>query len=76
MNLDYLVHLRDKIITPLVKDGTNGVEESVSVMNSYNLLREDLDGLLELSQWPGRKVTMAQVDSKVNILIYKISFIS
>merc|ERR1711874_479705 len=34
-------------------------------MSNYHLLREDLDGLLEVSQWPGKPDPMAKVDSKV-----------
>lgn len=34
-------------------------------MKQYSLLREDLDNLLEVSQWPDRENPMKDVDSKV-----------
>lgn len=64
LNLDYGQRLRDHIVGPLVKEGAEGVEEAVHRMNGYNLLREDLDGLLEVTQWEGRKDVMQGVDSK------------
>jgi replication factor C subunit 1 len=34
-------------------------------MSDYALLREDLDNLLEMSQWPDRPDPMKSVESKV-----------
>lgn len=65
MCLDYLPYLRDKIINPMIKEGVNGVEKSLDTMKSYNLLREDMDGIVELSHWYGQKDIMSLVDSKV-----------
>jgi len=41
-----------------------GVEQAVERMGDYSLLREDLDGLLEATQWPDRPDAMKDVDSK------------
>ncbi|XP_017775919.1 PREDICTED: replication factor C subunit 1 [Nicrophorus vespilloides] len=65
VNLDYIYYLRDSIVKPLQKEGSDGVAKSLEVMQAYNLLREDLDSILELSQWPKRKDPMASVESKV-----------
>lgn len=65
INLDYLQHIRSKIINPLLKNGSGGIEESLEAMNSYHLLREDLDNIVEVSHWPGQKDIMARIDSKV-----------
>ena len=54
LNLDYLPHLVDAIVRPLKEQGSEGVERAVHAMESYDLMREDLDSLLELSQWPNR----------------------
>lgn len=63
--LDYIDHLRDAVVRPLAKDGSEGVDAAVSVMNRYHLLREDLDSLVEISLWPGNRDPMQAVDSKV-----------
>ena len=64
INLDYGQRLRDHLIAPLVKEGAEGVEQAVANMNQYNLLREDLEGLLEVTQWPHRPEPFSSVDSK------------
>ncbi|XP_015183799.1 PREDICTED: replication factor C subunit 1 [Polistes dominula] len=65
VNLDYLNNIRDAIITPLVCNGTEGVDEAVNVMNQYHLLREDLDSLNEVSMWPGKRNSFQSIESKV-----------
>ena len=56
--------LRDHILSPLVRDGAEGVDDAVKRMGDYNLLREDLDNLIEVGQWPDRPDPMKSVDSK------------
>ncbi|CAH2069021.1 unnamed protein product, partial [Iphiclides podalirius] len=63
--LDYCTHLRDAVISPLIKSRADGVAESLQVLQSYHLLREDLDSLIELSLWPGQRNPMVLVESKV-----------
>ncbi|OWR43032.1 putative replication factor C large subunit [Danaus plexippus plexippus] len=63
--LDYSTHLRDAITNPLIQDKTDGIEHSLNVLESYNLLREDLDSLVELSLWPGQRNPTVLIDSKV-----------
>ncbi|XP_023954959.2 replication factor C subunit 1 [Bicyclus anynana] len=63
--LDYSTHLRDAILTPLIRDKTDGVEQSLKVLESYNLLREDLDSLVELSLWPEMRNPTVLIDPKV-----------
>ena len=62
--LDYGQVLRDHVISPLVKQGANGVDQAVSNMGEYFLLREDLDGLMEVTQWPDKPDPLRNVDSK------------
>lgn len=50
---------------PLIDDQNDGVEESLNVMKEYRLLREDLDALVELTSWPGKKNLMEKVDGRV-----------
>lgn len=65
VNMDYLTHLRDSIVGPLIKEGLDGVPATLHVMQSYYLLRDDIDSLMELSSWPNQKDPMSHVDSKV-----------
>lgn len=65
VNMDYCEPLKNAVTQPLVKEGVDGIHSAVDVMNTYNLLREDLDSMLELTLWPGSKDPMSNVDSKV-----------
>lgn len=49
----------------MIDDKLDGVEEALSVIKEYRLLREDLDSLSELAHWPGRKSLMDSVEGKV-----------
>lgn len=62
--LDYGQVLRDQIITPLINQCAEGVDQAVAIMGGYSLLREDLDGLLEVMQWPDMPKPFSAVDSK------------
>jgi replication factor C subunit 1 len=62
--LDYVQVLRDHIISPLVTHGAEGVVHAVDNMGEYSLLREDLDSLMEVTQWPDRPEPQRAVDSK------------
>lgn len=50
---------------PLIEDKNDGVEEALNVIKEYRLLREDIDSLVELTTWPGKKNLMEQVDGRV-----------
>ena len=63
--MDFLQPLRDAIVHPMRMNGSEGVSQSIEVMKQYSLLREDLDGLLEVTQWPDQALPMKDVDSKV-----------
>lgn len=65
IRLDYASFLLKNITQPLIEDKMDGVEEALSVMKEYRLLREDIDGLVELTTWPGKKNPMDGVDGKV-----------
>nr|CAG4641095.1 EOG090X0AVC [Eulimnadia texana] len=65
LNMDYLPYIINGIVGPLRHEGTEGAEKSVKVMENYDLLREDLDSLLEVGQWPEKPDLMAGIDGKV-----------
>ena len=54
------------VVAPLSKKGSDGVQEAVDAMVSHDLLREDLESILELSSWSGSKEPMGQIESKVS----------
>ena len=63
--LDYGQFFKDHVMSPLVKQGADGVDQAVSSMKKYSLLREDLDGLMEVTQWPDKLAPLRSVNSKV-----------
>lgn len=63
--MDYAPYLIQKITKPLQDRGLDGVEEALSVLKEYRLLREDIDSLIELTTWPGKKSPMDAVEGKV-----------
>merc|ERR1712071_234645 len=65
LNLDFLPHVINSIVGPLRRNGSAGVEASVGAMDDYDLIREDLDSLIEVGQWPNRTEIMAGIDGKV-----------
>lgn len=65
IRMDYAPFLIQKIIKPLRDQGVDGVEEALSVMKEYHLLREDIDSLIELTTWPGKKNPMDGIEGKV-----------
>uniref|UniRef100_A0A1A9WWE9 Replication factor C subunit 1 n=1 Tax=Glossina brevipalpis TaxID=37001 RepID=A0A1A9WWE9_9MUSC len=65
IRLDYAAFLLHKIVNPLKQNGLEGVNESLNTIKEYHLLREDLESLIELTTWPGKKNPMDSVDSKV-----------
>ncbi|XP_037079789.1 replication factor C subunit 1-like [Pollicipes pollicipes] len=62
--MDYCGPLRDRITAPLLGGAQDGVPEAAQAMFSYDLMREDLDDLIELSLWSGRRDPMARLDTK------------
>lgn len=65
VGLDYLPVLKTLLSKPLIKKGTEGIEQVIKIMNEYYLTRDDFDTIIELATWPGQKDIMSQLDSKV-----------
>lgn len=65
--MDYLTHLRDSVVSPLINNGLDGVAATIHIMQNYYLLREDIDSLMEISLWPNQKDPLSCVNSKVMI---------
>ncbi|XP_050532917.1 replication factor C subunit 1 isoform X2 [Daktulosphaira vitifoliae] len=65
INLDYLTTLRNSILRPLQEKLTDGVQEALDFMQYYQLSKEDLESLNELTTWPGSKDPMSDIPAKV-----------
>lgn len=50
VRLDYLPTLRLALTEPLLRDGVNGIDAVIKVMDTYGLTREHRDLLIELSE--------------------------
>jgi Replication factor RFC1 C terminal domain len=57
--------MRDLLTTPLLTKGADGVSDTINSMVEYNLIRDDLEKLSELSTWGSATSAWQQVDSKV-----------
>jgi len=61
LNMDYLPYLRRKITGNLM----NGeIEGAAKIMETYSLLRDDMESINELSMWPGMKNPLEKLDSR------------
>ncbi|XP_012535848.1 replication factor C subunit 1 [Monomorium pharaonis] len=65
LNMDYLPHIRNAIVKPLIDNGVDGIEAAINIMGKYYLTREDLDSAIEISLWPGICDPTSNLDSKV-----------
>ena len=65
VGMDYLSVLKSMLSKPLIKRGSDGIDDVLKIMNEYNLTRDDFDTILELSTWPGEKDPMSLIESKV-----------
>jgi Replication factor RFC1 C terminal domain len=57
--------MRDLVTTPLLTKGAEGVSEAIDAMVEYNLIRDDLEKLSELSTWGSATSAWQRVDGKV-----------
>ncbi|XP_061535125.1 replication factor C subunit 1 isoform X1 [Phycodurus eques] len=65
VNLDYLHFLRQALLSPLQKLAAEGAGRAVRLLDDYQLVREDVDGMMEMASWGGRPDPYSKLDSKV-----------
>ncbi|KAM9315001.1 replication factor C subunit 1 isoform 2-T2 [Pholidichthys leucotaenia] len=65
VNLDYLHYLREALLKPLQKHGADGASEAVQLLDDYQLIKEDVDSIMEISIWGGQPDPYSKLDSKV-----------
>jgi len=64
--MDYMPYLRHLMTSSLVSEGSSGIDQTVSLLHAYDLLREDFDNVLEVSSWSTTEDIMSHIDSKVS----------
>ncbi|KFP81624.1 Replication factor C subunit 1, partial [Apaloderma vittatum] len=65
INMEYLSHLRDALVRPLEDFGADGVQEAVAFMDSYCLMKDDVENIMEISMWGGKPSPFSKLDPKV-----------
>lgn len=65
VNLDYLYYLREALLSPLQRSGTEGASEAVQVLDDYQLVKEDVDSIMEISVWGNQPDPYSTLDPKV-----------
>lgn len=63
--MDYLSYLRDALVQPLKDFGVDGVQQALTFMDSYCLMKEDVENIMEISTWGGKPSPFSKLDSKV-----------
>lgn len=71
--MDYLSHIRDALVQPLISQGIEGVQDVIALMDTYYLMKEDFESIMEISSWGGKPSLFSKLDPKVNCVIHSIS---
>lgn len=66
VNLDYMYYLRQALLSPLQKHGSEGAGQAVQLLDDYQLIKEDVDSIMEISVWGGQPDPYSKLDSKVS----------
>ncbi|KAM6362234.1 replication factor C subunit 1 isoform 1-T1 [Alca torda] len=65
VNMEYLPYLRDALVQPLKDFGADGAQEAITFMDSYCLMKEDVENIMEISTWGGKPSPFSKLDPKV-----------
>uniref|UniRef100_A0A8C0ZJV5 Replication factor C subunit 1 n=1 Tax=Cyanistes caeruleus TaxID=156563 RepID=A0A8C0ZJV5_CYACU len=65
VNMEYLSYLRDALVQPLKDFGADGVQQAITFMDSYCLMKEDVENIMEISTWGGKPSPFSKLDPKV-----------
>ncbi|KFQ56375.1 Replication factor C subunit 1, partial [Nestor notabilis] len=65
VNMEYLSYLRDALVQPLKDFGADGVQQAITFMDSYCLMKEDIENIMEISMWGGKPSPFSKLDPKV-----------
>nr|XP_033803251.1 replication factor C subunit 1 isoform X3 [Geotrypetes seraphini] len=65
VNMDYLSHMRDALVRPLAFHGVEGIQDAVSFMDTYYLMKEDVENIMDACSWGGKPSPFSKLDPKV-----------
>ncbi|OXB67937.1 hypothetical protein ASZ78_005605 [Callipepla squamata] len=65
VNMEYLSPLRDALVQPLKDMGADGARDAIAFMDSYCLMKEDIENIMEISMWGGKPSPFSKLDPKV-----------
>ncbi|KAF7656692.1 hypothetical protein LDENG_00037960 [Lucifuga dentata] len=65
VNQDYLPYLQQALLSPLQRRGAEGASQAVRLLDDYQLIKEDVDSIMEISIWGGQPDLYSKLDSKV-----------
>ena len=65
LNMDYLPFMRYSLTEPLVQKEADGVKEVISLMDKYDIIKDDFDNIMDITKWPNSKDPMSRLDTKV-----------
>nr|AAC52140.1 ISRE-binding protein [Mus musculus] len=65
VNMDYLSHIRDALVRPLTSQGVEGAQHVIKLMDTYYLMKEDFENIMEVSSWGGKPSAFSKLDPKV-----------
>ena len=65
--MDYLPFLRYSLTEPLVKKGGEGVKDVISLMDTYDIIKDDFDNIMEITKFPNSRDPLSKLDSKVRL---------
>ncbi|XP_074848716.1 replication factor C subunit 1 isoform X2 [Carettochelys insculpta] len=72
VNTEYLSYLRNALVRPLTNLGTEGVQDAIAFMDSYCLMREDVENIMEISSWGGNPSPFSKLDPKVKAAFTRV----
>ncbi|KAM3864864.1 replication factor C subunit 1 [Diretmus argenteus] len=65
VNLDYLPYMQRALLSPLQRLGAEGAAKAVQLLDDYQLIKEDVDSIMEISVWGGQPDPYSKLDPKV-----------
>ena len=65
--MDYLPFLRYGLTEPLVKQGGEGVKDVISIMDTYDIIKDDFDNIMEITKFPNSRDPLSKLESKVRL---------
>lgn len=57
--------MRYGLTEPLVQKEAEGVKDVISLMDTYDIIKEDFDNIMEITKWPNSRDPLSKLDSKV-----------